>query len=309
MILTDNQDALVVRHSVNPNHQLSLLSRIYVEKGSKEDWDLLHELHYKAETLGIGPKFWKITLDGQTIGVGVMTVPKMLISGRNELFKWLRPNVDGKDNRLINRHRAVWLNKNACTNSRLVIDTMFRGAGIAYRAQNLMMRMTGLKLIEFQSSMSKFNPFAEKAGIIFAPPKKSNCYEKGLVLFRRWFNSFPTDYIGIMQEFNEMSEPMQQKFINELKHFYYTYSSMEKTGDNRMNGTSRIDSLSFGKLLKNVQQLAFSSPLYGVYINPDATSDKNIDLELPNRLPLTAFDLQGTNAPLNLKELENELST
>lgn len=303
MILADNKDALVIRHEINPNHQLSLLSRIYVEKGSKDDWDLLHELHYKAETLGIGPKFWKITLDGQTIGVGVMTVPKMLISGRNDLFYHLRPNVGGKDNRLINRHRAIWLNKNACTNSRLVIDTIFRGAGIAYRAQNLMMRMTGLKIIEFQSSMSKFNPFAEKAGIVFAPLKKSNCYEKGLAFFKRWFDSLPSDYIGIMQEYNAMPKPMQEKFEKELRKFYYTYSSMEKTGNNRMNGTSRVDGLSIGKLLKNVQQLAFSSPLYGVYINPDAKSDKNIDLELPNRLPLTAFDLQGTNEPLNLKEL------
>ena len=34
-------------------HHLSLLDRIYVEKGTVEDWDQLHYLHYKAEVLGI----------------------------------------------------------------------------------------------------------------------------------------------------------------------------------------------------------------------------------------------------------------
>ncbi|MFX4790176.1 hypothetical protein ABTB87_23135, partial [Acinetobacter baumannii] len=90
-------------------------------------WDLLHELHYKAETLPIGSRFWKVTLHGKTIGVGILAVPKMLLSGRNDLFKYLRPNVNGKDTRLINKSRAEWLNENVCTNSRLVLDTISRG--------------------------------------------------------------------------------------------------------------------------------------------------------------------------------------
>jgi uncharacterized protein len=299
-IILDNQDILVKRLEVPKNHQLSLLKDIMIEPGTKEDWLLLQELHYKAGTEGIGPRRWKITLYGKTIGVGVMTVPKMLLSGRNELFKRLRPNVDGKDNRMINKYRAEWINAHMCTNSRLVIDTMYRGAGIAYRAQNLMMRMTEDLYIEFQSSMSKFNPFAEKAGIKFAPPKRASNYQRGLEFFRRWFDSIPTDCVGIMQEIDAMPPKVQEKCIAEMRKFYYTFSSMEKSGNNRKNGTSRVDGLTVDKLLKNTQQLVFASPLYGVYENPDAFLIlKESSHKIPHRVSIMAFDCQKTDEPLN----------
>lgn len=109
-----------------------------------------------------------------------MTVPRMTLAGRNDVFTHLKPNSDGRDNRLINRHRAIWINAHACTNSRVVLDPAFRGVGIAYRMQNIMMRMTGCRIIEFQSSMSRFNPFAQKAGIRFTRPKRTANYEPGL---------------------------------------------------------------------------------------------------------------------------------
>jgi ABC-type ATPase with predicted acetyltransferase domain len=303
MILLDNQDLLVERRELPARHSLSLLPEIYVERGTKEDWDLLHELHYKAENLGIGPRIFRCVLRGQTIGVGVMTVPKMLLSGRNELFTHLRPNVGGRDTKIINKYRAEWINAHACTNSRLVLDTMYRGAGIAYRMQNLMMRMTGCKLVEFQSSMSKFNPFAAKAGIRFTKPKRSGNYERGLAWFRRWFESIPTDFVGIMAELDNMATVAREKCIAEMRKFYYDFSSMEKSGDNRMNGTRRVDALPVDKLLKNLQQLVFASPLYGVYVNPDYDDAADRAIELPDRLPILAFDNQPVDVPLNLNLL------
>lgn len=307
-LIVDNKDFRIERRPVPTKHQLSLLPEIYVEPGTKEDWDLLHELHYKADTLGIGPRYWRIVLHGRTIGVGVMTVPKMLLSGRNELFPHLRPNSSGgKDSRMMNKYRAEWLNANACTNSRLVIDTMYRGAGIAYRAQNLMMRLTGRRLIEFQSSMSRFNPFAAKAGIQFAPPRRATNYTRGLAFFRRWFEAVPTDYVGVKEELDKMPLAVQTKCLAEMRKFYYTFSSMEKSGDNRMNGTSRVDGLSAEKLIKNTQQLVFASPLYGVYENPDVNARGAAAGEflLPERLPLLAFDNQRTDEPLNLEKLND----
>lgn len=303
MLVIDSPDMLVERRATPNRHSLSLLPEIYVERGTKEDWDLLHELHYKAENLGIGPRIFRCVLRGQTIGVGVMTVPKMLLSGRNELFTHLRPNVGGRDTKLINKYRAEWINAHCCTNSRLVLDTMYRGAGIAYRMQNLMMRMTGCQLIEFQSSMSKFNPFAAKAGIRFTKPKRSGNYERGLGWFRRWFESIPTDFVGVMAEVDAMPPAVREKCVAEMRKFYYDFSSMEKSGDNRMNGTRRVDALPVEKLLKNLQQLVFASPLYGVYVNPDYDSAADRAVELPERLPLLAFDNQPQDAPLNLSLL------
>lgn len=294
-------DVLIERRATPKPHLLSLLPDIYVERGTKEDWNLLHELHYKAENLGIGPRIYRCVMHDQVIGVGVMTVPKMLLGGRNELFdKYLRPNQGGMDTKLINKYRAEWINEHVCVNSRLVLDTMYRGAGIAYRMQNIMMRMTGKKIVEFQSSMSKFNPFAAKAGVRFTRPRRSGNYERGLAWFRRWFESIPTDFVGVMSELNTMPPAMREKCVAEMRKFYYDFSSLEKSGNNRANGTSRVDGLTVDKLLKSLQQLVFASPLYGVYINPDYDEKTDSPTELPTRIPLLAFDSQDCSAPLDL---------
>lgn len=295
MLIVDNQDWKVVRVTGAGRNRLSLLGGIYVERGTIDDWEILHELHYKAENLGIGPVIYRAVLNGRTIGVGVMTVPKMLSSGRNEVFEHLRPNQNGRDSRLINTHRAKWINANSCTNSRLVLDTMYRGAGIAYRMQNIMMRMSGKRLVEFQSSMSKFNPFAARAGIQFTKPKRSSNYDRGMQWFRRWFRSVPSDYVGVMAEINSFPASVREKVIKEMRKFYYDFSSMEKSGDNRFNGTNRVDHMEVGYLLKSLQQLVLASPLYGVYVNPD------FGRVLPAQIGLMSFDNQATDEPLKLE--------
>jgi hypothetical protein len=301
----DNVDILIERRQVPKDHALSLLGEIYVERGDINDWNLLHELHYKAENLGIGPKIFRCVLRGQTIGVGVMTVPKMLLSGRNEVFSHLKPNTGGMDTRLINRHRAFWINAHACTNSRLVLDTMYRGAGIAYKMQNLMMRMTSCSVIEFQSSMSKFNPFAAKAGIRFTKPKRSANYTKGMEFFRRWFECNPSDFVGVMSEIAAMKPAVREKCVAEMRKFYYACSALEKTGNARFKGVERSETMDVGYLLKSLQQLTLASPLYGVYLNPDATG-KNEKSKLPARLPILAFDYQPIDEPLDISKLPDE---
>lgn len=306
--MIDNQDILIERRAVPTPHMLSLLPEIYVERGDINDWNLLHELHYKAESLGIGPKIFRCVLHGRTIGVGVMTVPKMLLSGRNEVFAHLKPNTGGMDSRLINRHRAYWINDHACTNSRLVLDTMYRGAGIAYRMQNIMMRMTGCQVIEFQSSMSKFNPFAAKAGMRFTKPKRSANYDKGVAFFRRWFDANPSDYTGIMLEIGQMPASVRAKCEREMRDFYYACSALEKTGNARFRGEDRRETMEVGYLLKSLQQLVLASPLYGVYINPDASPEKGKSV-LPARVPIIAFDNQPTDQPLDQSKLANASCT
>jgi hypothetical protein len=303
--LADNEDWMVTRQDPPAGHSLSLLPHIYVERGTIEDWNLLHELHYKGSgDLGIGPHIYRCVLaDHGTIGVGVMTVPKMLLSGRNHAFRHMKPNQDGRDTPLMNRYRAQWINARSCTNSRLVLDTMYRGAGIAYRMQNLMMRMTGCRIVEFQSSMSKFNPFAGKAGMRFTPPRRSSFYVKGLAFFQRWFESEPMDYVGVREELDAMPAAAAAKCIREMRAFYYRCSSMEKSGDNRANGTRRVDEMEIGYLIKQLQQLVLASPLYGVYLNPDFDLAADAPRALPERLPLLAFDLQPTDQPLALDRL------
>ncbi|WP_151708819.1 hypothetical protein [Acinetobacter brisouii] len=306
-IITDNDDALVVRNCMPHNHKLSLLKDIYVEVGTKEDWDKFKDLHYKGDELPVGPRIWRVMLNEQSIGVVVMAVPKTLLSGRNELFKHLRPNVNGKDNKLINQYRLRWINANVFVNSRTVLDTMYRGAGIAKRALNIAMRMSGKPIVEFQSSMSKFNRFAEHAGIVFSPPRRASNYERGLVFFNRWFDCAPQDFASVKEELDAMPTFVRNKCIQAMRDFYYQYSSLEKSGNNRMNGTKRVEGLTDDKLIKNLQQLVFASPLYGFYKNPDATfimpGEVRAETHLPARISILSFDNQPIDAPLDMEKL------
>lgn len=292
-IITDNQDILVKRISYD-KFDLSLLDKIYVERGSLDDWKLLHELHYKASNLGIGPRYWRCAIEGETIGVIVLTVPKPLDSGRNLVFPHLRPNANGRDNRMINQMRMAWLNKNMILCSRQIVDTMYRGAGIAYRFRNLAFRMSGLRFVESRSAMSKFNPFYQKTGMSIVAPKKSACYEVGLEFFARNFKSLAFDQEALLYELSTMPEYVREKTLHELRGFYYRHSSMEKSGDKRLLGTSRIDSMDVATLVRQTQQLVFGSTVYAIYKNPDH------ERTLPARIALNAFDNQATDAPLRL---------
>ena len=298
-VIVSNSDILVERRD-HHRAQLSLLDRIYVERGSLEDWKLLHELHYKAANLGIGPRFWRCALDGETIGVIVLTVPKPLDSGRNIVFKHLRPNANGRDNRLINQMRMAWINKNIILCSRQILDTMYRGAGIAYRFRNIAFRMTGIRYVESRSAMSRFNPFYQKTGMKVLAPKVSVCHEAGLEFFARHFEAPAFDEVAILEEMGSMSDAMRKKVDNELRKFYYKHSSMEKSGEKRLLGTSRVDGLELTYVLKQVQQLVFGSTVYAIYENPD------YEIQLPSRIPLTAFDNQATNEPLRLDLIGDE---
>lgn len=298
-----------VQRKVAGQHSLSLLKDLYVERGTLDDWKLLHELHYKSSNLGIGPRYMRCVLDYkdsrpiQVVGVMVFTVPKPLDSGRNQIFPHLRPNSGGKDTTHINKQRMFWLNKNLILSSRTVLDTMYRGAGIAYRFKNIGYRMMGFRYVESRSSMSRYNPFSVKAGMRFVAPKSAPAFESGLAFFAKWFKSPAYDYVALKKELEAMPVYLRERTLGAVRDFYYQNSSMEKSGENRLNGTSRVEKMEIGYLLKQTQQLVFGATVYAVWQNPDWDDRTRAMRTLPARIPLLAFDNQATNEPLRLELL------
>lgn len=267
-----------------------LLRDMYIERGTKEDWAVLHDFHYKSEGSAMGARYYRVMMGKTLVGVCVMCYPRGLLRDRHKLFPNIKP--DGDDTKLTNTYRYKWLNANVSLNARTVNDPLFRGIGVGYRMLNLAARMDGRKWSEIQSSMSKFNEFAHRAGYQFVPPSPSRFYDKAVAFYQIWFESNPVDQVSLIQELDAMKPHMRDKVILELRKFYWKYSALEKTGNNRHKGTSRVDNMTPKDLFKNINQLAFSSPLYGVYKNPDHGRT------LPDRLPLIAFDEQGVNEPL-----------
>lgn len=288
--LVDNEDILIERRAVMP--RFSLMDGMRVERGTKADWDALHDLHYKAESLPAGPRYWRcVTADGDLVGIVVFSTVSLLLAPRHGVFPKLKP---GNDSNFTNVHRATFLNKNFRRAARIVTDTMYRGVGVSYRMVNLAMRMEGFRFIEIQSSMSKFNPFDVKSGFRHAHLKSAAAYEKGLKFMRTLFSAHPADHQAVLVELNQMSQAFREKTLQEMREFYYRHSSREKTGSNLHAGTGRVDAMEPAHLLRELQQLIFASPVYGIWQNPD------LGRPVPDVLPLSAFDLQSPTEPLRL---------
>lgn len=283
-----------IKYIENPKPSFPLINDIYVEKGSIDDWLLLRNLHYKAHILPVGPHFYKLTLYGETIGVLVMSCPKLLLKERHQIFPKLG---SGGNSKLTNQMRAKWINNNMTIISRLVLDTRFRGVGLGYRFQNIASRMENKRFIEIQSSMSKYNIFATKAGFRFVKPMRSNFYDKGMEFFKKEFKSNPANYVDLLKELNSLPEEIKQQKLEKMKVFYEKSSAMEQTGDHRAKEDRRVFKMTPERILKYLQQVVLASPLYGIYENPDYKND------LPDKIPVTAFDNQGVNAPLNLEKI------
>lgn len=147
--------------------------------------------------------------------------------------------------------------------------------------------------------MSKYNPFAMKAGFKFIRPERPKSYESALRVFQRHFRSDHGDNEAIVKELFAMSESRRRRALRDLVADYHKNSSTAKAGRNR--GTtiqdiadSLVDEASIVKLLKDIHNLSFTSPLYGVYRNPD------FGRRLPDTLPLLAFDKQPLDKPLEI---------
>ncbi len=290
-----------IEYSRGDKAQFSDLDKMWVEKGSKKDWDHLHDLHYKAESLPAGPHFWRCVYENEEtgehriVGIVVMSSVSLLLGPRHVLLPKLKP---GKDTKITNKYRAVWLNQNMRRAARIVTDTMYRGVGVSYRMVNLASRMEGRRYIEIQSSMSKFNPFDQKAGFNHAPLRRAAAFDQGLRFFRSYFQSNPADSKAIVDELERMKPSTQAVVVQKMREFYYKHSAKEKTGSNLNSGTGKVDLMQARQLLKELQQLVFASPVYGLYENPD------FGREIPDRLPLRAYDWQLPTEPLRLENLQ-----
>jgi hypothetical protein len=278
---------IAVERTDAPRARFSLADRMFVERGSVDDWNLLHDLHYKAENLAVGSRFWKLTLDEETIGVLVTASPKGMLRERHIVFPKLKPGSG--ETKITNTYRYNYINANFRVVSRFVIDTMYRGIGAGYRMMNLVSRMEGNTFMEIQSSMSKFNIFGQKAGFRFVSPQNANKYEKGLKFFRTHFHSSPSDIEALENEVAAMGAG-RDVMIQALRDFYLKNSALENTGATRERGEGRVAAMSVHQLIKAIQQVALASPMYGVWKCPDQKGT------VPERLPLTAFDWQAPTA-------------
>lgn len=287
-------DVVITRIEEDSNELFSLLDDMVVERGTKEDWDRLHHLHYKAESLPPAPHFYRCRRisNNELVAVCVLSTVSLLLGPRHDVLPQLKP---GGDTTLTNKHRPRWLNDNMRRVGRIVTSTMYRGTGVSYRFMNLVCRMSGMRYVEIVSSMAKYNPFDQKAGFRRAPLRRAAAYESGVKFLRSQFESHPADQVALLREYSAQPESIQKMIHRSCAEFYYKHSSKEKTGSNL--GRTLDDVLAdmpMRELMRELNQLVFGYTVYAIYQNPDHKR------ELPKTIPLMAFDKQSTDTPLEL---------
>lgn len=275
--------------------RLELVDHMTVQRGTIEDWRQFEALHYKQSgSLPAGSHHFTLKLRDELIGVLVMASPKLLLKERHVVLPKLKPT--GKDTKITNQWRMKWINANMSVVARVVVDTMYRGAGLAQRFTNIASRMEGKRFIEIQSSMSKYNLFAHKAGFQFVKPMRSNKYDVGIKFFRSTFVSDPADLEAILEEWSSKPDAERDAIQAATKDFYYKHSALEKTGKSLGGvGEARVAKMSMRDCVHSLQQMVLASPLYGIYTNPDAGR------QLPDQIPLDWFDRQSVNKPMVLQ--------
>jgi hypothetical protein len=286
----------ITKLSPSETPSLSLLSEMYVEKGTKEDWENLHHLHYKSTEGGDGSSFfWRCMHGDDLVGVVCFKTPDILCRERHLVFPQLKPT--GKETKAGNKARMdLHINKNFLRINRTVTSTMYRGCGAAYRMINLACRMQGLRYIEIISAMSKFNKFVERAGFLVIPPSPSIYEKETKTILSSYFTySKMTDFIGFVEEYEQFNEKYKATVLHGLQNYYFSISAREKTGGNKNKTVEdNVRKMSFESIIKQIIQISFTQKVYGVYKNPD------YGIHMPERLPLTAFDNQKANEKLFL---------
>lgn len=209
-----------------PRH-LDFLERMTVTKGTVEDWHALKSLHYKTDGKPFAPTYYRCELDDRLVGVVVMAYPKLLLAPRHRMFPKLKPTTNTT---VANQYWGRYVNNNFAVISRSVVDTQYRGVGVSYRMINTVSRMHDRPIIEIQSSMSKYNPFAMKAGFKFIRPERPKSYESALRVFQRHFRSDPGDNEAIVKELFAMSESRRRRALRDLVADYHKNSSPAKLG-------------------------------------------------------------------------------
>jgi ABC-type ATPase with predicted acetyltransferase domain len=281
----------------NPQQtRFPLIDEMYVERGDKSDWDALHHLHYKSESLPVNLRIWRCCYRNRTVGIVVTSGVHLLLRQRHMLLPRVKPT--GKETKAGNVQRANWINDNIRRTARIVTAPMYRGTGIGYRMVNLVMRMEGMRYVEILSAMSKFNPFDRKAGFLCTEAMHGNAHEAGVSFLSERFECNTSDIVALHEELTSLPTHYQAELVGEMQDFYYRYSSKEKTGANLGNDLSaRVAEMNIKKVIKEIHQLVYSQMVYGLYRNPD------YQRKLPQKLPLNAFDNQGVRDPLNLEKI------
>jgi len=265
--IEDLQPDIIVRKSFGPAVEVerrtpqprpvSFFDRLQVSRGTVADWKRFAPFHYKSHRLCAVDKIFRLTLDGEPIGIAVYAHPSL--SNR------LRNRVTGK--RYCGRPfapRLKLMNKELRVLQRVVLDGRFRGLGLGAHLVRESASKMSVPFIECLAVMGGYNRFLERAGFT----RTGRCLVPGEARLL----AVKLEEAGVSRD--ELSEPerlfMKISSIIERKpemleslRRWWCFRNAVKSGKNRRRRVT-ADSVreNLKHILHRVSRELFSAPYY-----------------------------------------------
>jgi len=140
-----------VRYYQNePTKECSLTREIRIEEGTRSDYELLAEFHYRSHNVGIIRKIFRAVRGAEVAGVIVYCYPGMTVAGRLQVL----PKMSVQD-----------LNQKLSVIMRVVVHPKYRTIGLGQQLVRETLPLVGTPYVETIAVMAKYNPFFERAGM------------------------------------------------------------------------------------------------------------------------------------------------
>jgi len=192
----------------NSARKCSLLQEMRVEEGSYEDLKKVAGFHYRSHQVAFRQKIFVLKRGDEICGTIVYVSPTATAQCRNKVFQ-------PKDMRE--------LNEKVTRIARVVVHPKYRTIGAGVRLVRESLPLCGKPYVEMIAVMSKYNPFAERAGmkkICESKPDKS-ILEAVAELEKLGF----TPYLLAVPEYNKrMLKGLVPQVKEILGNFHYPYN-------------------------------------------------------------------------------------
>jgi len=130
--------------------ECSITKQMNIEPGTKNDWNKLSTFHYRAHTISVPRKIYRMVRGEELCGVIVYTYPPLTCYGRRFM---------------LSKMTLKQTNQQLSTINRIVIPPKYRTIGLGKKIIHDTLPLVGTPHVELIAVMAKYSPFAEKAGM------------------------------------------------------------------------------------------------------------------------------------------------
>ena len=138
--------------------ECSITKQMNIEPGTINDWNKLSPFHYRAHTISIPRKIYRMVRGEELCGVIVYTYPPLTCYGRRFTLA---------------KMTLKQTNQQLSTINRIVIHPKYRTIGLGKKIIHDTLPLIGTPYVELIAVMAKYSPFAEKAGMQKVAQKQS----------------------------------------------------------------------------------------------------------------------------------------